>query len=70
MKTAKTALIFALALLPTLLAAQSTPDENGSSKNYPGAGLLQVFVKDGGEWKVAAYHYVDVRSGISVPEPQ
>jgi hypothetical protein len=32
--------------------------------------LLQVQVKDGGEWKIAAYHNVDVKSGVEVPEPQ
>jgi hypothetical protein len=32
--------------------------------------LLQVLVKDGGEWKIAAYHNVDVKSGVEVPEPQ
>ena len=32
--------------------------------------LLQVLVKDGGEWKIAAYHNVDVKSGVEVPESQ
>jgi hypothetical protein len=27
-------------------------------------------VKDGGEWKIAAYHNVDVKSGVQAPEPQ
>ncbi len=27
-------------------------------------------MKDGGEWKIAAYHNVDVKSGVEVPEPQ
>jgi hypothetical protein len=26
--------------------------------------LLQVLVKDDGEWKIAAYHNVDVKSGV------
>ena len=34
------------------------------------ARLLQVLVKDGGEWKIAAYHNVDVKAGVFVPEPQ
>jgi hypothetical protein len=29
-----------------------------------------VLVKDGGEWKIAAYHNVDVKLGITVPEPK
>ena len=32
--------------------------------------LLQVMVKDGGEWKIAAYHNVDVKAGVSVSEPE
>jgi hypothetical protein len=32
--------------------------------------LLQVLAKDGSEWKIAAYHNVDVKSGVEVPEPQ
>ena len=32
--------------------------------------LLQVLVKDGGEWKIAAYHNVDVKSGVEGPESQ
>lgn len=31
--------------------------------------LLQVMVKDGGEWKIVAYHNVDIKSGIPAPEP-
>jgi hypothetical protein len=32
--------------------------------------LLQVVVKQGEEWKVVAYHNVDVKPGIPVPEPR
>jgi uncharacterized protein (TIGR02246 family) len=32
--------------------------------------LLQVMVKDGGEWKIAAYHNTDVKSDVQVPDPQ
>lgn len=32
--------------------------------------LLQVLVKRGGLWKVVAYHNVDVKRGVSVPEPR
>lgn len=32
--------------------------------------LLQVLVREGGEWRIASYHNVDVKPGTSVPEPQ
>ena len=31
--------------------------------------LLQVIVKDKGEWKIVAYHNVDVKSDVPVPDP-
>jgi hypothetical protein len=30
----------------------------------------QMLVKDRGEWKIVAYHNVDVKPGVRVPEPQ
>jgi len=32
--------------------------------------LLQVMVKDGGEWKIVAFHNTDVRADVPVPDPQ
>ena len=32
--------------------------------------LLQVMVKDGDEWKITVYHNVDVKPGVTAPEPQ
>lgn len=32
--------------------------------------LLQVVAKQGEEWKVVAYHNVDVKPGIPLPEPR
>jgi hypothetical protein len=32
--------------------------------------LLQVIVKDGGEWKIVAYHNTDVKPDVQVPDPQ
>ena len=32
--------------------------------------LLQVVAKQDGEWKIVAYHNVDVKPGVSVPEPR
>ena len=52
----------------------------GFQKLLPGTGadtkgrlrtrLLQVLVRDEGEWKIAAYHNVEVKAGVSVLEPQ
>ena len=32
--------------------------------------LLQVLVKDKGEWMIVAYHNVDVKSQTPVPDPE
>jgi len=32
--------------------------------------LLQVMVKDKGEWKIVAYHNVNVKAQTTVPEPE
>jgi uncharacterized protein (TIGR02246 family) len=32
--------------------------------------LLQVMVKDAGVWKITVYHNVDVKPGVTAPEPQ
>ncbi len=32
--------------------------------------LLQVLKKDGDEWKIVVYHNVDVKPGVSSPEPR
>lgn len=32
--------------------------------------LLQVLIKRGEDWKIVAYHNVDIKPGIPVPEPQ
>jgi hypothetical protein len=57
--------------LQTVMGFQKLPP--GTSADTKGrlrTRLLQVLVKDGGEWKIAAYHNVDVKSGVEVPEPQ
>jgi uncharacterized protein (TIGR02246 family) len=46
------------------------PGTNTDDKGRLRTRLLQVVVKDGGEWKIAAYHNTDVKPGVSVPEPQ
>jgi uncharacterized protein (TIGR02246 family) len=45
------------------------PGTSADAKGRLRTRLLQVLVKDGGEWKIAAYHNVDVKSGTPVPEP-
>ena len=44
----------------------AAPDEKGRLRTR----LLQVVVKEAGEWKVVAYHNVDVKRGTAVPEPR
>lgn len=46
------------------------PGTSADAKGRLRTRLLQVLVKDGGEWKIAAYHNVDVKSGVEVAEPQ
>jgi uncharacterized protein (TIGR02246 family) len=43
-----------------------SPDAKGRLR----VRLLQLLVKNGGAWQIAAYHNVDVKAGIPVPEPQ
>jgi uncharacterized protein (TIGR02246 family) len=62
--------------------AETLTSVSGFSKSGPSPGthldakgrlrtrLLQVFVRDGHEWKIVTYHNVDVKPGTSVPEPQ
>jgi len=47
-------------------AAGMTVDANGRLRTR----LLQVVAKQNGEWRVVAYHNVDVKPGVPVPEPQ
>jgi len=47
-----------------------SPGTNADDKGRLRTRLLQVIVKDRGEWKIVAYHNVDVKSDIPVPDPQ
>jgi uncharacterized protein (TIGR02246 family) len=47
-----------------------SPGTNTDDKGRLRTRLLQVIVKDGGEWKIVAYHNVDVKSDIPVPNPE
>ncbi len=65
---------------PDVAIVESLQTVSGFQKLLPGTSadangrlrtrLLQVLVKNGGEWKIAAYHNVDVKSGVEVPEPK
>ena len=45
------------------LAQGTSPDATGRLRTR----LLQVVVKQGGQWKVVSYHNVDVKPGIPLP---
>ena len=65
---------------PDVAVVETLQTVSGVQKLFPGTSadakgrlrtrLLQVFVKNNGEWKIAVYHNVDVKPGVSVPEPQ
>ena len=46
------------------LAQGTNPDASGRLRTR----LLQVVAKQGGEWKIVAYHNVDVKPGIPLPQ--
>jgi uncharacterized protein (TIGR02246 family) len=51
---------------PAQLVQGTAPDATGRLRTR----LLQVVVKQGSDWKVVAYHNVDVKPGIPVPDPR
>lgn len=51
-------------------AAQSPTGVTMDDKGRLRTRLLQVVAKEGGVWKIVAYHNVDVKPGIPVPEPK
>ena len=46
------------------------PGMSADAKGRLRSRLLQVIVKDGGEWKVVSFHNTDVRPDVPVPDPQ
>jgi uncharacterized protein (TIGR02246 family) len=46
------------------------PGTSADAKGRLRTRLLQVLVKDGGAWKITAYHNVDVKGGVAAPEPR
>jgi len=47
-----------------------SPGTNADDKGRLRTRLLQVIVKDKGEWKIAAYHNTDVKSDVPAPDPR
>jgi uncharacterized protein (TIGR02246 family) len=47
-----------------------SPGTSTDDKGRLRTRLLQVVVKDGGEWKITNYHNTDVKADIPAPEPQ
>lgn len=50
--------------------AQTAPGTVVDAKGRLRTRLLQVVARQGGEWRVVAYHNVDVKPGVPVPEPK
>ena len=48
----------------------TSPGTNADDKGRLRTRLLQVVAKQAGEWKIVAYHNVDVKPGVAVPEPK
>jgi uncharacterized protein (TIGR02246 family) len=49
---------------------QLSPGTNTDAKGRLRTRLLQVMAKDGGEWKIVAYHNTDVKADVPLPDPQ
>ena len=47
-----------------------SPGTNLDAKGRLVTRLLQVMVKSGEDWKITAYHNIDIKPGIPVPEPK
>jgi len=63
-----------VALVETLtavsgMAGSPPPGATLDAKGRLRTRLLQVVARRGAEWKVVAYHNVDVKRGIALPEP-
>ena len=64
------AVVEVLTSVTGVVAAQLATGTSGDATGRLRTRLLQVVVKQGGEWKVVAYHNVDVKPGIPLPEPR
>jgi hypothetical protein len=63
-----------VAIVETLTAVigiqKPSPGMSTDDKGRLRSRLLQIMVKDGGEWKIVTYHNTDVRPDVPVPDPQ
>ncbi|MGD0506614.1 MAG: SgcJ/EcaC family oxidoreductase [Terriglobales bacterium] len=63
-----------VAVVETLTAVigiqKLTPGMSVDTKGRLRSRLLQVMVKDGGDWKIVTFHNTDVRPDVPVPDPQ
>jgi uncharacterized protein (TIGR02246 family) len=64
------AVVEVLTSVDGVAAAQLAPGTGGDAKGRLRTRLLQVVVKQREEWKVVAYHNVDVKPGVPLPEPK
>jgi uncharacterized protein (TIGR02246 family) len=46
------------------------PDTHIDANGRLRTRLLQMLVKDGGEWKITVYHNVDIKPTVTSPEPK
>lgn len=51
-------------------ASGTPPGTPAHAKGRLRTRLLQVMVKDAGEWKIIVYHNVDIKPGVTAPEPE
>ncbi len=51
-------------------ASGPPPGTHVDAKGRLRTRLLQVMVKDAGEWKITVYHNVDIKPGVTAPEPE
>ena len=49
--------------------SETAPGTAMDSKGHLRTRLLQVVARRNGEWKIVAYHNVDIKPGVPVPEP-
>ena len=62
------AVVEVLTSVAGVVSAQLAQGTGADAKGRLRTRLLQVVVKQGEEWKVVAYHNVDVKPGIPLPE--
>jgi uncharacterized protein (TIGR02246 family) len=64
------AIVDSLEWVSDLPASGPPPGTHTDAKGRLRTRLLQVMVKDGGEWKITVYHNVDIKPQVTTPEPQ